>query len=68
MTRARTSWSGTLTGGCLGADTLNSMIAGGVDRAAFDERCRAPVLNREIGASPLVVERRVIQFPDVNST
>jgi Carboxypeptidase regulatory-like domain len=49
-----------------GANTLISMIARGFDLAAFDEMFRAPVLTRWIVAPPLVVERRIIQFTDVN--
>jgi Carboxypeptidase regulatory-like domain len=49
-----------------GANTLISMIAGGFDLAAFDEMFRAPALTRWTVAPPLVLERSILQFTDVD--
>jgi hypothetical protein len=49
-----------------GANLLVSLIAAGFDLAAFDQMFRTPGLTRWTSAPPLLIERRVVQFTDVN--
>ncbi len=49
-----------------GPDAIVSLIATDFDLAAFDQMFRTPVLTRWTTAPPLVIERSVLQFTDVN--
>lgn len=51
-----------------GEDLLVSLISRTFDLAGFDEMFRGPLLRRWVSAPRLVVERRLLQFVDVNAS
>ena len=51
-----------------GADAIVSLISNGLDLPSFDEMFRLPMLRRWTSAPPLMIERRVVAFTDINMT
>jgi hypothetical protein len=49
-------------------EALVSLIPSHFDQRAFDEMLRSPMLRRWTAAPPLVIERRVLAFTDVDMT
>lgn len=49
-----------------GQDLIVSLIAATFDLAAFDQMFRDPVLRRWTTAPPIAIERRALEFTDVN--
>jgi hypothetical protein len=50
------------------SDVAISLIPNGFDQRAFDEMLRAPMLRRWTAAPPLVIERRALEFTNVDMT